>query len=190
MKINKRVLKNFHKRFANGEQHLIISNTGEIVDGMQYAYYWQERVIYNRILPMIEMVSIKFKDVIDDDLLYGECGLVSLLVPIQRAYNAVCNRKTEYINRISNGIFVVEDGSIDVDALEEDGFNPNGKVLVYRQGVRIPEIIYPNVAEFDFFEQERQRLLDEFKYITDGFICKLEVLRGQLTHQYEDKGQQ
>lgn len=117
VKINKRVIKQFHKRFANGEQYLVITNTGEIVNA-PYAYYWEERAIYNRILPKIERLNLLYKDVINDDLLYGECGLVSLLVPIQRAYNAVCNRKTEYINRISNGFIVVEDGSVDIDALE------------------------------------------------------------------------
>ena len=178
MKTNKRILKNFHKRFANGEQYLIIGNTGEIVDGMQYSYYWQERAIYNRILPMIESVSLKFKDVINEDLLYGEYGLVALLVPIQRAYNAVCNRKTEYINRLSAGIMTVEDGSVDIDNLEEEGLVP-GKVIVYRQGSRTPEIICPNVGEFDFFENERQRLIDEFDYVYEGFICKLEILRNQ-----------
>ena len=156
---------------------------------MRYAYYWQERAIYNHILPIIERVRLLYKDVINDDLLYGEYGLVSLLVPIQRAYNAVCNRKTEYINRLSNGFIAVEDGSVDIDTLEEEGLNPNGKVLVYRQGANKPEIIYPNVAEFDFFEKERQKLLDEFSDIADGFVCKLKLLEEQLTHQHEDKGE-
>lgn len=60
--------------------------------------------------------------------------------------------------------------------------------MVYRQGAKTPEIIYPNIGEFDFFEKEKQRLLDEFEYITDGFVCKLEIIRDNLTHK-QDKGE-
>jgi hypothetical protein len=47
-------------------------------------------------------------------------------------------------------------------------------------------IIYPNVAEFDFFEKERQKLLEEFDFIADGFVCKLKLLEN---HQHENKGE-
>ncbi|MBQ8431061.1 MAG: hypothetical protein IJX26_03910, partial [Clostridia bacterium] len=63
---------------------------------------------------------------------YGS-SVIERLIPIQRAYNAVRNRKHEYFNRVSMGVLAVEAGSVDTDALEQDGLSP-GKVLVYRQG--------------------------------------------------------
>lgn len=180
--MNKRILKKFHKRFADGEQYLTINANGNIVDTYNKVYYWQETSIYNRIKPTIESINLKYFNIINDDLLYGENGLVSMLVPIQRAYNAICNRKTEYINRLVNGTLLVEDGSVDIDALEEDGLNPNGKVLCYRQGAVKPEILSPKIAEFDFFETERQRLLNEFRFITEGFINKLELIKSKKVY--------
>ena len=43
------------------------------------------------------------------------------------------------LNRLTLPIVMVEDGSVDVDALCEDGIAP-GKVLVYRQGSLQPSI--------------------------------------------------
>ena len=177
--MNKKILKKFHRRFSNGEQYLTINANGNIVDTCNKCYYWQEVAVYNHIKPIIETINLKYFSVVNDDLLYGENGLVAMLIPIQRAYNALCNRKTEYVNRLAMGTLLVEDGSVDIEALEEDGLNPNGKVLVYRQGAEIPRIINPNIAEFDFFETERQRLLDEFNFITEGFINKLELLKSR-----------
>lgn len=181
MKPNKRTIKNFHKRFANGEQDIFINHLGDIEKSVRM-YYWQENAIYNHILPIVENMKHLFGDVINEDLLYGEYGLVASLIPIQRAYNALCNRKVEYINRISMGNLIVEDGSVDIDNLEEEGLNA-GKILVYRQGANKPELLTPNVAEFDFFEAERQRLLDEFESIRKGFSSKCYILRANKEKQ-------
>lgn len=91
-------------------------------------------------------------------------SMIERLIPIQRAYNAVRNRKHEYFNRLAMGVLTVESGSVDTDALEQDGLSP-GKVLVYRQGSKAPEIMdTPDVnANFD---TEEERLLDEFKNIS------------------------
>lgn len=67
-------------------------------------------------------------------------SIVDRLIPVQRAYNAVRNRKHEFLNRISMGVLTVEDGSVDTDELTEEGLLP-GKVLVYRQGAKAPEML-------------------------------------------------
>ncbi len=67
-------------------------------------------------------------------------SVVDRLIPVQRAYNAVRNRKHEFLNRLSMGVLTVEDGSIDTDELAEEGLLP-GKVLVYRQGGKAPEML-------------------------------------------------
>ena len=67
-------------------------------------------------------------------------SVVDRLIPVQRAYNAVRNRKHEFLNRLSLGVLTVEDGSVDTDELMEEGLLP-GKVLVYRQGGKAPEML-------------------------------------------------
>ncbi len=67
-------------------------------------------------------------------------SVVDRLIPVQRAYNAVRNRKHEFLNRLSMGVLTVEDGAVDTDELVEEGLLP-GKVLVYRQGAKAPEML-------------------------------------------------
>ena len=67
-------------------------------------------------------------------------SVIDRLIPIQRAYNAVRNRKHEFFNRSVMNVLAVEDGSVDTDELEVEGLSP-GKVLVYRQGSKVPEIM-------------------------------------------------
>jgi hypothetical protein len=54
----------------------------------------------------------------------------------------------------------VEDGSIDVDDLSNDGLSP-GKVLVYRQGSKAPEMMSEITMPSDF-NQEEDKLISEF----------------------------
>lgn len=91
-------------------------------------------------------------------------SVVDRLIPIQRAYNAVRNRKHEYFNRSVMNVLAVEDGSVDTDALEIEGLSP-GKVLVYRQGSKVPEIMQNPKMTIDF-ESEEDRLLSEFKTVS------------------------
>ena len=91
-------------------------------------------------------------------------SVVDRLIPLQRAYNAVRNRKHEYFNRSVLNVLAVEDGSVDTDALEIEGLSP-GKVLVYRQGSKIPEVMQNPKLNVDFKEEE-DRLLSEFKTVS------------------------
>jgi hypothetical protein len=90
---------------------------------------------------------------------YGT-SMVERAIPVQRAYNAVKNRKHEFLNRIAMGVLTVEDGSVDTDNLESEGLSP-GKILVYRQGSTPPRLMNPGSVPADFTVEE-QRLLDEF----------------------------
>ncbi len=91
-------------------------------------------------------------------------SIIERVIPVQRAYNAVKNRKHEFLNRLSMGILTVEDGSVDTDNLEIEGLSP-GKVLVYRQGSNPPSIMTDSSVPADFTTEE-QRLLDEFAEIS------------------------
>ncbi len=87
-------------------------------------------------------------------------SIIERLIPIQKSYNALKNRKHEFLNRLSMGNLAVEDGSIDIDNLEEEGLMP-GKVLVYRNGSTAPRMLSTGSVPIDFQYEENQ-LLNEF----------------------------
>ncbi len=91
-------------------------------------------------------------------------SIIERLIPVQRAFNAVKNRKQEFMNRLTSGILTVEDGSVDVEDLSTDGLSP-GKVLVYRQGAKVPEMMANGTIPPDFDEEEN-KLLAEFVQIS------------------------
>lgn len=96
-------------------------------------------------------------------MFFGSC-MVERLIPVQRAYNAVKNRKHEFLNRISMGTVAVEDGSVDTDELIEDGLAP-GKVIVYRQGSNPPEMLTLGSVPSEFMDEE-ERLESEIYKIS------------------------
>ena len=87
-------------------------------------------------------------------------SIIERLIPIQKSYNALKNRKHEYLNRLSMGVLAVEDGSVDIDNLEDEGLMP-GKVLVYRNGSTAPRLLSTGSVPVDFQYEEKQ-LLNEF----------------------------
>ena len=87
-------------------------------------------------------------------------SIIERLIPVQRAYNAVKNRKHEYLNRMAMGVLMVEDGSVDIDDLAEEGLAP-GKIVVYRQGSNVPVMLNMGGVPIEFSEEET-RLLNEF----------------------------
>lgn len=90
-------------------------------------------------------------------------SVVDRLIPLQRALNALKNRKHEFLNRIAMGTVAVEDGSVDVDELAEDGLMP-GKIIVYRQGGTPPEFMTAGSVPDEFWKEE-EALLTEFTKI-------------------------
>ena len=91
-------------------------------------------------------------------------SVIDRLIPVQRAYNAVRNRKHEFLNRVSMGVLTVEDGSVDTDELSEEGLLP-GKVLVYRQGGKAPEMLDCGNVPSEF-KSEEEWLEKEFSLIS------------------------
>lgn len=94
---------------------------------------------------------------------YGT-SIVERIVPVQRAYNGIKNKKHEFMNRIAMGVLAVEDGSVDTDNLEEEGLSP-GKVLVYRSGCNPPRMLNMGNVPTDF-DAEEARLENLFVNIT------------------------
>ena len=129
-----------------------------------------ETLVYDGELPFINKANgergfpfIKQESLQQTGCFWGT-GIVDRLIPVQRAYNAVKNRKHEFLNRISMGMLAVEDGSVDIDNLEEEGLSP-GKILVYRQGSTMPRFMTSNSVPTDF-DREEEALLSEFMVIS------------------------
>lgn len=129
-----------------------------------------EELVFDGELPYINGVDGKrdlpfVKQVCCDNVgSFWGVSLIDRMIPIQRAYNAVKNRKHEYLNRLTLGVLSVEDGSVDIDNLEEEGLAP-GKILVYRQGATSPKYLETETLPADF-EKEEERLLNEFTTIS------------------------
>ena len=107
-----------------------------------------------RIFPFVRQISSE-----QAGCFWG-ASIVERVIPVQRAYNAVKNRKHEFMNRLAMGVLTVEDGSVDTDNLEEEGLSP-GKILVYRQGAVKPQLMDSGAVPSDFSDEE-DRLLQEF----------------------------
>ncbi len=91
-------------------------------------------------------------------------SVIERLIPVQRAYNAVKNRKHEFMSRLSVGVLAVEEGSVDVDDLAEEGLEP-GKIVKYRQGSTPPLLMSAGTVPQEFRDEE-DRLLMEFRSIS------------------------
>lgn len=134
----------------------------EIVAGDTLLYYgelpYQMGANGKRDFPFVRQVSF-----LQPGSFWGT-SVIERLIPVQRAYNALKNRKHEFLNRLTMGILMVEDGSVDTDNLQEEGLSP-GKILVYRQGANMPEIMDNGTLPIDF-DKEESRLLDEFVSIS------------------------
>lgn len=111
-----------------------------------------------RVYPFVKQVAIP-----SAGSFFG-ASVVDRLIPVQRAYNALKNRKHEFLNRIAMGTVAVEDGSLDVEELAEEGLMP-GKILIYRQGGTPPEILSLGSVPDEFWKEE-ESLLAEFSKIS------------------------
>ena len=107
-----------------------------------------------RVLPFIRQTCVELAGA------FFGISVVDRMIPLQRAYNAVRNRKHEFLNRLTMGVIAVEDGSVDAEELGEEGMYP-GKVLVYRQGSNAPHFLDCGSLPAELSEEE-ERLANEF----------------------------
>ena len=138
------------KEFPNGRLIIVCENQVLYIGELPYI----NRIDNTRGFPFIQQRSLKVSGN------FWGSSVIERCIPIQRAYNAIKNRKHEYLNRLSMGIVTVEDGSVDIDNLVEEGMSP-GKVLVYRQGANPPSLMATGKVPTDFSTEE-DRLLQEF----------------------------
>lgn len=129
-----------------------------------------DKLVYDGDLPYLcgedgqrDFPFVKQTSISEPGCFWGT-SVIERLIPIQRAYNAVKNRKHEFINRLSLGVLSVEDGSVDLDNLEDEGLCP-GKVLVYRQGSVEPKYLQSEALPTGL-DNEEANLLEEFNNIS------------------------
>lgn len=158
--------KDFYKRFAQGEQNIKIVNNR--IEEEQVTYYWQENDTYNFILPILQKYKQKI-DLMGEDAVYGKGGFIAQLEPLQRAYNKVMRKQMEIINKINLTPLAVEDGSVDIDAIEEEGLNP-GRVLVYRQGAKQPQYMNVGLEEYHCLEDMRKHIMSMLNWLIDLYL--------------------
>lgn len=179
-KAKKKIRIKFRKDFAAGKQNRHIDSEGNIVDD-ELRYYWEQRPIYNITGCLVGSAKGYLKRITEkdnnenfddlDEIIYDDNGLVDMLIPCQRSYNALKGRYAEYINRLSTGVIVVEDGSADIDELAEDGFT-SGKVIVYRQGSVPPTISYTDPKVLETINEQCDAVYNEMLEIVRLFILR------------------
>lgn len=85
--------------------------------------------------------------------------VVDNLIPVQRRYNAIKNRMTEYLKTVAVGITVVDEATAERNNLETEGIAP-GDMLIYNpsDGTQIPAFMQTPPLPNEFFNQEQSDL--------------------------------
>lgn len=109
-----------------------------------------------RDFPFVKMTSVKIPN-----SFFGQC-VAERCIPIQRRYNALRNRKAEYLNMVAIGQWYEPNGSLD-DETELN--NSPGNIIRYNGGSGKPEpVSYPSLPSS--FETEEGSLLSEFTAVS------------------------
>lgn len=146
-----------------------------------------DKLIYNGELPYINKAENKrgFPFIRQTSIPTPNCfwgtSVIERCIPIQRAFNAVKNRKHEFMNRLTMGILSVEDGSLDIENLEEEGLSP-GKVLIYRQGANSPKMLTGESLPIDF-KNEEDALINEFTTVSgvSDLLSRSTIANGNIS---------
>ena len=142
-----------NREYQNGRLEIVAD--GKLLYAGDLPYINGERG--QRIFPFVKQDCLRLPGA------FFASSVIDRMIPVQRAYNAVRNRKHEFLNRLSMGVLTVEDGSVDTDELAEEGLLP-GKILVYRQGGKAPEMLDCGSIPSEFKDEESW-LEKEFAFI-------------------------
>ncbi|MES0334799.1 MAG: hypothetical protein SFH39_00355 [Candidatus Magnetobacterium sp. LHC-1] len=111
-----------------------------------------------RAIPLIRQVCIERPGY------FWGISIIERLIPIQRSYNAIKNRKHEFLNRCVHQVLVYPSGSIDVEMIEAEGIAP-GSHIEYQDGKLPPQFMQNGDLPTEF-EQEETRLENMFTVIS------------------------
>lgn len=92
-------------------------------------------------------------------------SIIERLIPVQNKYNALKNRKQDYLNRISIGVLLAEEGSLeDEDFVRAEGIAP-GDIIKYRKGYDPPKFMTQDDLP-QTVENEEANLLNSFNRLS------------------------
>ena len=154
----------WQKKFVAGEQNTLISNQGVTYQG-ERQFYWQQYRVYNILKPIVDKW---LKNNCISNEIWGKGKAVDQLIPYQLQYNRYKNQVADMAANLTLPLMLVEDGSLDVDELTEEGLAP-GKILIYRQNAKAPQVI-PTVCR------------DDIEFI-NGLADELKIEMEQLADQ-------
>lgn len=142
------------KKFPNGRLIIVAGKELLFYGDLPYLIGEDE----TRGFPFVRQVCI-----LRPGMFWG-ASVIERLIPVQRAYNSVKNRKHEYLNRVAIGVMTAEDGTVDTEDLEAEGLSP-GKLILHSRGSQRPQMM-ENASLPPDFRDEEQKLLNEFIHIS------------------------
>lgn len=127
-----------------------------------------DKTLYNGELPYVlgedgkrDFPFTQVKCIAIPNMFFGQ-SIAERCIPIQRRYNALRNRKAEYLNLVAIGQWYEPMGSLDDDS---ELNNAPGSVIRYQPGAGKPDpVSFPSLP--NSFEQEQQALLSEFTAVS------------------------
>lgn len=138
-------------KYPNGRMIVVANKTLLFSGDLPYAVGPDEQ----RDLGVVRIVSI-----MRPGYFWGK-SVVERLIPIQRRYNALRNRKAEHLNRAAIGQWYKPTGSADDESLN----TAPGQIVEYDAQMGRPEPVVWPALPVDF-ETEEQTLLNEFTIIS------------------------
>jgi len=126
------------------------------------------------ILPFKAQQSLK------SDGYFGK-SVIERMISVQIQYNAIKNRRQDYINRVAIGVISAEENSlVDEDYFLENGIAP-GDMLLHKLGSNPPKFLDNHDLPVDL-RQEEESLLSMFDRLSGvSQLAKQSVLPSQVT---------
>ena len=109
----------------------------------------------NRALPFVLQRSI-----IRPGYFWGKT-IIDSLIPVQRRYNAIKNRISEYMKSAAIGVVIVDAATAESNNLDSEGIAP-GDILIYNKsdGTQVPTYMQSQGMPAEFFNQEQTDLVN------------------------------
>lgn len=162
----------WQKHFVKGNQFTEFNIFDGSIQNIQRRNFFDSQKVFNLIKKDVDEWDIKYGEII-----WGQNKYVDQLIPYQIQYNNYMNQVITMTEQLAKPILVVEDGAVDIDALEEEGLAP-GKLLVYRQGSIPPtSLIKPDIKGIELIKNLADSIKNELKELIESIEIYLIQLK-------------
>lgn len=128
----------------------------------RYILVIKDRVVYYTELPGGVMPIVAFKAKNQAGLFFGK-SVIESLIPLQRSYNDLQNKIMDYAAVIVNAPLLTPEGSLDVDALADEGGMDSGLLVEYTSERGEPHFLqYPNFPPA--LIEQRNQIANDMEY--------------------------